>query len=54
MDKTRKRLTVVLTERNSPRIIHFRQDFCWRTYNNLDENLVILDETRLNLHTRPN
>lgn len=52
MDMTRKRLTVVPTERNSDRTIDRRQEFCRRMNNIQDENLVFLDETGFNLHTK--
>nr|XP_047135744.1 uncharacterized protein LOC124812766 [Hydra vulgaris] len=51
MEFTRKRLTLVPKERNSPQNIDLRQSFC-RTINSIpDNNLVFLDETGFNLHT---
>ncbi|XP_065670352.1 uncharacterized protein LOC136088977 [Hydra vulgaris] len=51
MEFTRKRLTLVPKERNSPQNVDLRQSFC-RTNNSIpDNNLVFLDETGFNLHT---
>ena len=54
MEITRKRLSIVPRERNTPRIIDLRQEFCRRINNIQDENLVFLDETGFNLHTKQN
>ena len=54
MEITQKRLSIVPRERNNPRIIDLRQEFCHRINNIQAENLVFLDETRFNLHTKQN
>ena len=52
MEMTRKRLTLVPRERNSTKILDLRQEYCRYISNVLDQNLVFLDETGFNLHTR--
>jgi len=52
MEFTRKRLSLVPQERNSPRVIDERQRYC-RLMNNVpNSDLVFLDETGFNLHTK--
>lgn len=52
MDYTRKRLSIVPTERNATRTIDLRQEFCRYINNVSNENLVFLDETGFNLHQK--
>ena len=51
MNITRKRLSLIPAERNSPRILEVRQLYARELLNILPERLVYLDETGLNLHT---
>ena len=52
MDITRKRLTLVLIEKNSNKNIDLRQGYC-RNINTIpDQCLVFLDEIGFNIHTK--
>ncbi|KAF0985496.1 hypothetical protein HZS_1619, partial [Henneguya salminicola] len=52
MQYTRKRLSLVQSERNAIRTIDARQEYCRYINNISNENLVFLDETRLNFHLK--
>ena len=52
MDFTRKRLNMVPVERNTTRTLNPRQEYCKRINNTPDTNLVLLDDTCFNMHTR--
>jgi transposase len=52
MEFTRKRLTLVPQERNSLRTIDARQNYCRYVNTIPEENLVFLDETGFNFHTK--
>ena len=52
MEFTRKRLSLVPLERNSMRNVDARQEYCQNINSVRDSNLVFLDETGFNLHTK--
>lgn len=54
LDYTRKRLSIVPAERNSLNTINQRQDFCRFVNNIVDDDLIFLDETGFNLHSKSN
>lgn len=51
MEITRKRLSLILIERNSPRVIDTRSSYCAELNEISLERLIFLDETGFNLHT---
>ncbi|KAF7685648.1 hypothetical protein CDIK_3603 [Cucumispora dikerogammari] len=54
MNYSRKRLSLVPAERNTPRLLDLRQIYCNNLIEIFVERLVFLDETGFNLHTSVN
>ncbi|KAF7697582.1 hypothetical protein CDIK_1588 [Cucumispora dikerogammari] len=54
MNYSRKKLSLVLAERNTLRLLNLRQAYCNNLMNIFVERLVFLDETGFNLHTSVN
>ncbi|KAF7685053.1 hypothetical protein CDIK_4198 [Cucumispora dikerogammari] len=54
MNYSRKRLSLVIAERNTLRLLDLRQTYCNNLMNIFVERLVFLDETGFNLHTSVN
>ncbi|KAF7684879.1 hypothetical protein CDIK_4372, partial [Cucumispora dikerogammari] len=54
MNYSRKRLSLVPAERNTPRLLDLRQIYCNNLMDMFVERLVFLDETGFNLHTSVN